>query len=144
MSRSGRFFLDTNIIVYALDDREPEKRNRSRELLRDALSSRRGVISYQVVQEFLHVALHKFARPMPVEEAMSFFGSFLEPIWRIHSSPELTRSALDLRERWQLPFSDALIVAAALAGGCRRIYSEDFQNGLKIRDLVIENPYLAE
>ncbi len=62
---SGRFFLDTNIFVYTFDGRSPSKRAPANDLVARALDTRRGVISYQAVQEFLNVATRKFARPMP-------------------------------------------------------------------------------
>ena len=53
---NGRFFLDTNIFVYAIDRSDPLKLRRSTLLIRDAIGTRKGVISYQVVQEFFQVA----------------------------------------------------------------------------------------
>ena len=43
-----RFFLDTNIFVYTFDSREPKKRARAQDLVSDALTRGRGVISHQV------------------------------------------------------------------------------------------------
>jgi predicted nucleic acid-binding protein len=49
--------------------------------------------------------------------------------------------ALDVRSRYGFAFYDALIVASALAGGCTRLLSEDFQHGQRIEGLVIEDPF---
>jgi predicted nucleic acid-binding protein len=38
---------------------------------------------------------------------------------------------------------DSAIVAAALALGCRELYTEDMQNGLVINGLRLINPFLA-
>lgn len=64
-----RFFLDTNIFVYTFDIRSPLKRARANDLVACALDTRRGVISNQVVQEFLNVATRKFVKPMLAPEA---------------------------------------------------------------------------
>ena len=55
-----RFFLDTNIIVYSFDSNAVEKQKKARELIAESLSSGNGIISVQVVQEFLNVATKKF------------------------------------------------------------------------------------
>ena len=68
--RPGMYFLDTNIFVYSFDSTAPGKQNIATDLIQDALKSQRGVISSQVVQEFLNVALWKFARPMNASDAL--------------------------------------------------------------------------
>ena len=51
-----RFFLDTNIIVYIFDKHSKQKNQIAQELLKEALQSGTGVISFQVIQEFCNVA----------------------------------------------------------------------------------------
>jgi predicted nucleic acid-binding protein len=57
-------------------------------------------------------------------------------------SPALYERGLELRERYALGFYDALIVAAAIEGGCTRLWSEDMQNGLRVDRLTIRNPFV--
>ena len=57
---SVEYFIDTNVLVYSFDENAPEKRAKARELIAGALRTGCGVISCQVVQEFLNVALHKW------------------------------------------------------------------------------------
>ena len=59
-SMSDRFFIDTNIFVYTFDHVNNNKKAIARSLIQNALSSGEGVISYQVIQEFLNVATRKF------------------------------------------------------------------------------------
>jgi predicted nucleic acid-binding protein len=66
----------------------------------------------------------------------------LVPLWRIMPSQALYGRALELQARYKFSFFDSLIIAAALAGGCTRLYSEDLQHGQRIEHLVIENPFL--
>ena len=61
---SGKYFLDTNIFVYSFDSSAPAKRERALGLIREAVATGAGVMSYQVVQEFFNVALGRFSRPM--------------------------------------------------------------------------------
>ena len=60
---SGRFFLDTNIFAYAFDAGAPAKAKRASQLIRQAADTGKGIVSYQVVQEFFNVAFRRFAHP---------------------------------------------------------------------------------
>jgi predicted nucleic acid-binding protein len=53
----------------------------------------------------------------------------------------LYERALDIQTRYQFSFFDALIVAAALVGGCTRLLSEDLQHAQRIEGLTIVNPF---
>jgi predicted nucleic acid-binding protein len=139
---NDNFFLDTNIIVYMLAPESPLKAEVADRLVRQALLTRKGAISYQVVQEFFNVARRRSQGPMPIEEAEHFLSTVLGPLCIIHSSPALFHRALQLVDRFQLQWYDGLIVAGALEAKCGILYSEDFQNGQKFDDLEIRNPFL--
>jgi predicted nucleic acid-binding protein len=66
---NARFFLDTNIFVYSFDRDSASKAKRATQLIHQAVATRKGLVSYQVVQEFFNVALRRFAQPMTVAEA---------------------------------------------------------------------------
>jgi predicted nucleic acid-binding protein len=136
------FFLDTNIIIYSFDQSSSQKAEVADRLIRDGLLTRKGAISYQVVQEFFNVARRRSPGPMRLEEAEHFLSTVLGPLCIVHSSPALFHRALQLVERFRLQWYDALIVAGALEAKCGTLYSEDFQNGQKFDDLEIRNPFL--
>lgn len=138
---SARFFLDTNIFVYSFDRESPGKARRAAQLIRDAVSTRKGVVSYQVVQEFLNVALRRFAQPMNVADAEQYLGTVFRPLLAVQSSQALYSGALRLTSKHHLSWYDALIVAAATEAGCSLLYSEDLQSGRLFGDLRIENPF---
>ena len=48
-------FLDSNVFVYSVDARSPEKMERAHELVGRSLTNGSGCISFQVVQETLNV-----------------------------------------------------------------------------------------
>ena len=139
---SAKWFLDTNIFVYSFDHSSPKKRTRAQSLIDESVRSGNGVISYQVIQEFLNVSAMKFAVPLQVNEAQVYLSMVLRPLCAVASSMALFDSALLLKERFKFAFYDALIIAAALQSDCRRLYSEDFQHGQIISNLTIENPFL--
>ena len=138
---SGRFFLDTNVFVYQWDTGEQKKTERAESLIREGLVSKRGVISYQVVQEFFKVALTRFAKPIAVGEAEQYLLATFRPMLAVHSSPRLYLDALSIYTQHQFAWYDSLIVAAAQQAECSVLYTEDMQHGRRIGGLKIENPF---
>ncbi len=139
---SGNFFLDTNLFVYSFDVNPPKKARRANELIREAISTRKGVVSYQVVQEFFSVALRRFVKPMRPEEAEQYLATVFRPLLVVHSSQALYNEALQVLRRYRFAWYDALIVAGALQAQCGVLYSEDFQHGQRLGELEIRNPFL--
>ena len=82
----GLFFLDTNILAYSFDLVAPQKQKIADQLLTDALETQRGIISTQIVQEFINLALRKFARPMNVPECREYLQKVLLPLCRYYPS----------------------------------------------------------
>lgn len=139
---SDRFFLDTNVFVYSFDASSPKKSAQATKLIRAAIETRGGIVSYQVVQEFFNVALRRFAKPMSVAEAEQYLSTTFRPLFCVHSSQALYREALRLGSRFRLPWYDSLIVASAIEGKCDVLLSEDFQDGQSIEGLEISNPFV--
>ena len=137
---SGNFF-DSNVLVYVLDVSNPEKRATARRLIQDALHTGEGQISFQVIQETLNVITGKFQRPVTPDDARQFLDRVLVPLWTVMPTQALYHRALEIHVRYQFSFYDALIVAAALAAGCSRLYSEDLQHGQRIESLTIQNHF---
>lgn len=138
---SGKFFLDTNVFVYVFDTTAPAKAKKASQLVRDAVETGRGIVSYQVVQEFFNVAFRRFAQPMSVADAEQYLITVFRPLLAIESSPALYVEALRVAGKHRLPWYDSIIVASALEGHCDMLYSEDFQHGREIEGLRIQNPF---
>jgi predicted nucleic acid-binding protein len=139
---SDKYFLDTNIFVYSFDSNDPRKAQIAEELVTRGVGSKSGVISYQVVQEFMNVSLRQFKAMMTVPELEVYFLKVLLPMMTIPSSSRLFLEALRQQSANQLSWYDSLIVAAAIQGGCKVLYSEDLQHGRHFGDLVVQNPFL--
>lgn len=141
---SAEFFLDTNIFVYSFDAGSPRKSTAAFKLIRDALKTGKGIISTQVVQEFLNVATAKFSTPMTAEDAGEFLHKVLNPLCKVYPDLKLYAAALEIRAETGYSFYDALILAAAIQGSCEVLYSEDLQAGQVVRGVRIENPFAAK
>jgi predicted nucleic acid-binding protein len=137
----AEYFLDTNVLVYTFDASAPSKRERALRLVRGALETGEGVISWQVAQEFLNVALHRFERPLDPREAADYLDAVLTPLCRVFPSPDLLRDALAIHTETGFRLYDSLVVAGAVASGARTLYTEDLQSGREVRGLRIEDPF---
>ncbi len=139
---NARFFLDTNIFVYSLEGSASSKARRATQLIREAIATRTGIVSYQVVQEFFNVALRRFTPPMTWAEAEQYLATVFRPLLAVHSSHAFYAEALHLQHRYRLPWYDCLIVAAAVEAQCGILYTEDMHSGQTFGALRVENPFL--
>ena len=139
---NGKFFLDTNIFVYSFDVKAAAKMRQASRLIREGIATGKGVISYQVVQEFFNVALRRFQQPMTVAEAEQYLGTVFRPLLSVHSSPALFSQALQLSDKHRLGWYDSLIVSAALESQCGTLFSEGLNHGQRFGPLQIQNPFL--
>jgi len=137
---SDRFFLDTNVLVYAHDAGSPEKKTRSQEIVFGCLRNRSGVVSAQVLSEFFVTVTRKVERPMEPERAKREI-LLLSALETVEIDATLVVEAVNLKLRWQLGYWDALILAAAERAGCHTVYSEDMSNGQVYGSLTVRNPY---
>ncbi len=135
---SGRSFFDTNVMVYTDDGDAPSKQARALELIAEHRQGRSGVVSTQVIQEYFVATTKKLGVPAPVARRKAeLFGRLeLVPI-----GLDDILGAIDLHRLHQLSFWDALIVRAALASGCTRLYTEDLKPGWRLDGLVVVNPF---
>ncbi|MBI5719396.1 MAG: PIN domain-containing protein [Burkholderiales bacterium] len=135
-------FIDTNVFIYHLDATDKRKHRIAEGIVRDALASGNACISWQVVQECLNAALRKAAVPLKPEQARSYLDVVLLPLSQMAPSAAVYHRALEVQQRWRFSFFDSLIVASALAAGCRRLLTEDLQHGQRIETLTVQNPFL--
>ena len=137
---NAKYFLDTNIMVYSFE--KSAKAKTAQSLIHEGLANNTAAISYQVVQEFINVASRKFKTPLKETDLTLYLDRVLIPLWSVYSSPELIKSALEIKGRWQYGFYDALIIASALSSNCPILYSEDLHHGQKIYGTEIINPFI--
>lgn len=135
---SAEYFLDTNVLVYAFDPDHPDKQQRARELMLDDVP---WAISWQVVQEFCSVALHRFERPLDQPYLSDLLELLLVPHCTVQPTPSIWEVAPQIKESTQYRFCDSLVVASALESGAPVLYSEDLQYGREIGPLRILNPF---
>jgi predicted nucleic acid-binding protein len=132
--------FDTNILLYSISDDPVDAKKRA--MARELLDGDDIGLSIQVLQEFYVQATRQSrAKPLPHDIACGFISKWT----RFTVQPmtlEVLMDALRITERHRLSHWDSAIVAAALALGCRELYSEDMQHGLTIDGLRVINPFL--
>ena len=138
---SARYFLDTNILVYSFDHSYPEKQKRAVGLIDTAVEDGAGVISSQVVQEFLNVVTRKFAVKLTSRDLRMYLEDVLLPMCAVYPTARIYARALDISEESGYSFYDAMILAGASEAGCGVIYSEDLQHGRTVGGVKIVNPF---
>lgn len=134
----GRSFLDTNILVYAVDDADVGKRDAARELI--AAPEERLVVSTQVLSEFYVVTTRKLASPLSEQDAARAVEA-LSKLTTVVMDPALVLAGIAISREARLSLWDGLILAAASAGGCDRVLTEDLADGASIRSVRVENPF---
>ncbi len=127
-------FFDTNVLMYLLSA-DNQKADRA-----EAILEAGGVISVQVLNEFTSVASRKFKMTYSeIREALSIVKAVcqIQPF-----TVETHEQGMVIAERFGISWYGSLIVAAALAAGSNRLYSEDLQHGRLIDGrLLIVNPF---
>ena len=133
-----RTFLDTNVLVYSDDPRDPVKQEKALGLIEDHLRRREGVVSLQVLQEYFVSATGKLKLDSELaRQRVEVFAKFHV------AAPTVTDilAAIDLHRLHRISYWDALILRSAKQSGCRIVLSEDMQHNRAIDGVTILNPF---
>ena len=137
---SVRKFVDTNILVYAIDETAQEKQAVAETLLRRSPREYQMVLSTQVLQEFYTVSTRKLLRPLDERSAQRAVASLSrQPVVQVDT--DMIRSGIALSRKHKLNFWDALIIRAAQRGGCTELLTEDFAAGTQFDQVTVVNPF---
>lgn len=140
MSRT--VFIDTNVLLYCFDSRDPAKQAGARAWVAYCWQRQCGRISNQVLNEFYSNARKRFSSAIAAGDARAEVRRYQhwQP-WPIdHATVE---SAWAIESRFELNYWDALILAAAQQQGCGHLLSEDLQHGQEIDGVQIVNPFIS-
>ncbi len=133
----SKIFIDTNILVYSLDQFDPVKQKKCRSLLETLVDDFQRVISTQVLQEFYLTAVKKLgADPLLIKDILHAYERF----GTIIITPDTIKEAIDCSIINRLSYWDAFIIVAAESAQCEKLWSEDLNEGQIIRGVRIENP----
>lgn len=137
----SRYLVDSNVIVYPLDRRDPWKQARAREVLRRLEGTGSGALPAQALAELANVALRKLIPPVPprlvLQQVESLTGAF--PVHPLTAG--VVREALRGVARWRLSYYDAQVWAVARIHSIAVVLSEDFTSGSTVDGVGFLNPF---
>jgi predicted nucleic acid-binding protein len=139
---SDKYFVDTNILIYAHDPSTGLKHRRGLEIIEGLWRSGRGVLSTQVLQEFCVNLRRKAAHPLPLAKVRLLIRDY--STWEVvtNTSESILR-ALEIEARYKISFWDALILRAAVEAGASILYSEDLAARQFYGSIQVVNPFAA-
>lgn len=134
-------FVDTNVLIYALDSTEPKKQQAAKAWRINLWDSQTGRVSFQVLQEFYAQVTRKWPsfRALARAEVRDLLTWGPVPVDAV-----LLQRSWDVQDRYQLSFWDALIVAAAKVSACRYLLTEDLQDGQNLDGVLVVSPFTHE
>lgn len=134
-----KFFIDSNILIYTIDNHYPKKKKICRELIAKLFEDASGIISTQVLQEFYYTAVNKLNSDPKIIKAL--LKSF-EELEIVQINTAIIYNAIDCSITNKISFWDALIISAAESGNCNKLFSEDLNHGQIINGVEIVNPFI--
>ena len=139
---TGPVFVDTNVLVYRHDAADAAKQARAESWITCIVELRVGRLSFQVLQELYATLTRKRQPNLERQEAREIVE--LLASWNpLAIDLPLIKRAWDLQDRYSLSWWDALIVAAAQAGDCRVLLTEDLQHGQRFGRVRVIDPFAS-
>jgi predicted nucleic acid-binding protein len=136
--RDANVFVDTNVLLYSHDVREPLRRTQARQWLDHLWITGRGRMSWQVLNEFYANAVRKLGVAEPrARETVKLLST-----WHPGGiSMDVVERGWYWMEQAQVPWWDSLILASAERLDCAILLSEDFQSGRDYAGIKVVNPF---
>jgi len=136
-----RFFIDTNVLIYARDPTAGPKHDAARLWIEHLTLADRILVNLQVLNELTRWMLRKEQASIAVaRDAIDMLREFGEaPL-----SPEDAHLAWDVRAALGYQWFDCLLIAAAANAGCTHLLSEDMGHETRYGDLTIINPFRVD
>ena len=135
-----KYFVDTNILVYAHDRSAGLKHERARQLVERLWTTGQGVLSTQVLQELCINLRRKVTPPLSVDAIRALIQDYLSWEIVVNASGSVL-DALDIEVRYETSFWDALVLQAAEASGAAILYSEDLADRQRYGPVQVINPF---
>jgi predicted nucleic acid-binding protein len=143
MSAAPLVCVDTNVLIYARDAREPAKQRRAQAWMQYLWDEQCGRVSAQVLHEYYVCVTQKLKPGLSREEARADVRALAQ--WLTPQDPmPLMEEAWQLQDESSLSWWDALVLAGASAASCRYFLTEDMQAGQELAGIHIVNPFVNE
>jgi predicted nucleic acid-binding protein len=132
-------FVDTNVLLYALDEADKAKQTAAQDWRAALWQSRLGRVSFQVLAEFYSNALR--LKPSARDDARAEIRDLLA--WNpLVVDAAVVETGWRFQDRYRLSFWDSLILAAAKLSACGYLLTEDLQAGQILDGIEVVNPFV--
>jgi predicted nucleic acid-binding protein len=140
---TGKVLVDTNVLVYAYDFSDPVKQEQAFEVLDELAQSGRGVLSAQVLAEFVVAVTRKIEQPLDLKAVQKSVENYLSS-WTVFdiTSFVVLEAVRGVREH-RFSYWDAQIWATARLNQIPVVLSEDFASGSTVEGVTFLNPFAA-
>ena len=138
---SDKYFIDSNILVYAHDSAEQIKSGIARKIMLDGILNENIVLSTQVLIEFYVTVTLKIKKKLSPDIAQKEI-TLLKCLRIIEIDIDIILDAIKIQKNNKLSYWDSLIIASAKRSGAGIIYSEDLNPGQVIDSIKIINPFM--
>jgi predicted nucleic acid-binding protein len=141
--------VDSNIVVYRCDPRDPDKQRAADELLRAGIVSGTLVLAHQCVVEFFAAVTRPRrdlggAPLLSADEARIQAELLLAEFRVVYPNRDVVQTALRGTATYGLSWFDAHLWAHAEVYGFAEILSEDFTHGRHYGTVRVVNPFAAD
>ena len=138
---SPRYVIDTNLLVYLHDVKDPAKRARAGAVIEHLAAAQSAAVPAQVLAEFASVALKKMKPPLDPEGVRLQLERLIDFFPVLPLTPAVVLEAVRGVQVHRLAYYDAQIWAAARIGQIPAILSEDFNSGGAVEGVAFINPF---
>ena len=132
------FTIDTNILIYAIDNADSGKQQKADSILERMISSQ-SVLPLQCLNEFYSATTKKGL--LTSEQAQRVVERSLSSFRIVQTSPEDLVRAMKIEELHHVQFDDALLWVTSYRAGCTVFLTEDGQFGRDIGGITLHNPF---
>ena len=136
--------VDTNVLVYRFDSRDPQKQYAARDVLRGGLLAGTLRIPHQALVEFVSAATRRVANGaplLPATDAWHEMQNFMTVYPVLYPTADVLRTAVHGAALHGLSWFDAHMWAYAEVFGLDELLSEDFQDGRLYGRVRARNPF---
>ena len=133
--------IDTNVLVYAIDLEEGERRARAVSWLEALARSRSGVLSTQALSELANVGLQRRKPHLDAGELTTLIDALRDAYEILPVTPAIVQEALRGVRDHRLSWFDAQMWAAAHLHQVPFLLSEDMAAGATYDGVTIVDPF---
>lgn len=135
-----RYLVDSNVLVYTLDARDPGKRERAKEVIRGVALSGSAALPVQSLSELSNVCLRKLEPALEPRKVRQEVERLYTAFEVIPLTAPVVMEALRGVDEHQFSYYDAQIWATARLAQIPVVLSEDFNPGATLEGVSFLNP----